>query len=69
MTTWKSGYPDITANDGIYSSYIPRYAATPGYYGLCLTVTDNHGAAVVPKHQSSGKNIKDDLVQCCNGQW
>ena len=29
---WDSGYPDITANDGLYSAYIPRYAASPGYY-------------------------------------
>ena len=50
-----TGYPDITSSDGIYSSYIPRYAVMPGYYSLRLTATDNNGRAQVPKGQTKGE--------------
>ena len=32
------GYPDITAGDGLYSSYLPRLASLPGYYSVMVTV-------------------------------
>ncbi len=44
-----SGYPDITAKDGVYSAYVTDYAAEPGFYGLAVRVTDNDGSAVVSK--------------------
>ena len=50
-----SGYPDITANDGLYSAYLPRYAVRPGFYSLRLTTTDNNGKAQVPKGQTKGE--------------
>ena len=50
-----AGYPDITANDGLYSAYIPRYAVSPGYYSLRLTATDKAGKAEVPKGQTKGE--------------
>ena len=49
------GYPDLTASDGVYSAYVPSYAASPGYYGARLRVGDNHGRAAVPKGQTKGE--------------
>ena len=49
------GDPDITAGDGVYSAYLPRYSTRPGYYAVRLTVTDNGGLATVPKLQSRGE--------------
>ena len=48
-------YPDITAGDGVYSAYVPRYSMEPGFYSVRLTVTDNAGAATVPKGQAKGE--------------
>lgn len=56
------GYPDITAGDGLYSAFVPRYAVKPGYYSVRLTVTDNSGQAVVPKGQTQDRAL---VTECC----
>merc|ERR1712106_972182 len=56
------GYPDITSGDGIYSTYVPKYAVKPGYYSVRLTVSDNNGQAMVPKGQTRDPETG---AECC----
>ena len=48
-----SGYPDITAQDGIYSAYLTHIASKPGTYNIRLFVSDDSGAAVAPKRKGN----------------
>ncbi|XP_023344493.1 calcium-activated chloride channel regulator 1 [Eurytemora carolleeae] len=43
------GFPDITAQDGIYSGYLKQFATSPGTYSIGITVTDNNGNASLEK--------------------
>ena len=43
-----TGYPDITAGDGIYSGYFAQYSDKPGMYSLTVTATDMAAAARIP---------------------
>ena len=42
-----NGYPDLTANDGVYSGYITQFADQPGSYSVKVTAI-NAGLADVP---------------------
>ncbi len=44
-----TGYPDITAGDGIYSAYFVDFTSEPGLYSLSVEATHNQGSASVPK--------------------
>ena len=57
-----AGYPDLTAQDGLYSAYLPAYSASPGYYGLRLSVTDNRGAAVVPRRTRTRGHSTGEII-------
>ena len=50
-----SGYPDITAQDGIYSAYLTHISKRPGTYNVRLFVSDDSGLAVAPKRK--GKQL------------
>ena len=42
-----SGYPDITARDGVYTGYFTDYTPENGFYALSVRATDNEGRAQV----------------------
>ena len=44
-----AGYPDVTADDGIYSAYFSDFAATPGLYSIRVEADNNDGLARTPK--------------------
>ena len=48
LTDGGSGYPDITAGDGIYSGYFTSYCDSPGTYSLVVTARDSSASARVP---------------------
>lgn len=50
-----SAYPDITANDGIYSAYFTEFASVPGFYSIEATATHNEGQARTIKQQMGSK--------------
>merc|ERR1719320_1676324 len=58
-----SGYPDITAQDGIYSAYLTHIASKPGTYNIRLFVSDDSGAAVAPKRK--GLRTFNNSRTCC----
>ncbi len=57
-----TGYPDVTAGDGIYSAYFTDLTSEPGFYGLQVSATHNSGDASIPKPSS----VQDSpAVDCC----
>ena len=42
-----SGYPDITAGDGVYSGYFTQFSAEPGLYSVTITAINNSTASVI----------------------
>ena len=44
-----TGYPDITAGDGIYSAYFVDFTTAPGLYSVSLFADHNSGRASVPR--------------------
>ena len=48
-----TGYPDITASDGVYTGYLASLAPSPGHYNVRVIVTDNDGAAVAPRRRGN----------------
>ena len=49
------GYPDITAGDGLYSGYLPRLAASPGFYSALVRVdTEPESAGVAETRLGAG---------------
>ena len=49
-----SGYPDITARDGVYTGYLTDYSPESGFYALSVRATDNEGRAQVRIHLIRG---------------
>jgi hypothetical protein len=47
-----TGYPDITAGDGIYSAYFVDFTSEPGLYGVAVVADHNSGRASVPKPEA-----------------
>ena len=46
-----TGYPDITASDGVYTGYLASLASRPGHYNVRIILSDNDGAAVAPRRR------------------
>ena len=44
-----TGYPDVTAGDGIYSAYFVDFTTEPGLYSVSLFADHNSGRASVPR--------------------
>ena len=44
-----AGYPDVTADDGIYSAYFADFATVPGLYSIRVEADNNDGLARTPK--------------------
>ena len=44
-----SGYPDITAGDGIYSAYFTQFSSEPGFYSVLVTASNSEGQASLPR--------------------
>lgn len=44
-----AGYPDITAQDGIYSVYFSDFATVPGFYSVQVSADNNGGSARTPR--------------------
>ena len=58
-----TGYPDITAGDGIYSAYFTDLGPEPGYYMVTVEAGDA-GSARIPS-LSGGSGSKD----CCGSSF
>ena len=56
------GYPDITAGDGLYSGYLPRLAASPGYYSVLARVETETAEAAGAVETRIGES------DCCGSQ-
>ena len=41
------GYPDLAAEDGVYSGYFTQFSQLAGLYSVAVTVTNHHGRAGV----------------------
>ena len=54
-----TGYPDLTAGDGIYSAYFVDFTTEPGLYSVSLFADHNSGRASVPRPE---RPLEDD---CC----
>ena len=49
-----SGYPDITAGDGIYSAYFSEFSDQPGLYSVTVEAVNNSTAAVLNTRREEG---------------
>ncbi len=59
-----TGYPDVTANDGIYSAYFTDFSGVSGYYSISIEASHNSGSAKTPKmNLESGEE-----TVCCGSQ-
>ena len=48
-----TGYPDITASDGVYTGDLASLAPSPGHYDVRVIGSDNDGAAVAPRRRGN----------------
>ncbi len=64
LTDNGSGYPDITAGDGIYSGYFTGFSTEAGLYSLQIKATHNNGIASTPTVLSTAKNLS-----CCGSVY
>ncbi|XP_064111085.1 calcium-activated chloride channel regulator 2-like [Macrobrachium nipponense] len=63
------GDPDITADDGVYSRYIPTMYGGAGYYQLTVTADDNNGYAQSPVNNAFMHHRRaDQEVKCCGSR-
>jgi len=60
-----TGYPDITRNDGIYSSYLIHVPTDVGFYTFSAKATHSNGQARIPK--PFGGSVHDKERQVCCG--
>ena len=44
-----SGYPDITAGDGVYSAYFTQFSSEPGFYSVAVVASNQQGQASLPR--------------------
>ena len=63
LTDFGSGYPDITANDGIYSGYLLDYASEKGFYSFRVEASNNEGKAKISNPYNNGDNV------CCGSKF
>ncbi len=52
-----AGYPDITAEDGIYSVYFTDFATVPGFYSIQVTADNENGLARTPRFSNTILNL------------
>ena len=58
-----SGYPDITANDGVYSGYFTQFSDKPGLYSVSVQVSDGAGSAQLATVSYASAS------DCCGSTW
>ena len=58
-----TGYPDITAGDGVYSAYFTQFTSEPGFYSVVVTASNREGGAVLPR--VSGQAGEAGPPRCC----
>ena len=58
-----SGYPDITAGDGIYSAYFTQFSSEPGFYSVHISASNKQGQASLPRLTESERRESDR--SCC----
>jgi len=63
LTDTGTGYPDITAGDGIYSAYFTSFSAQQGLYGVTVTASDGSGSARIPTVSSGTEE------ECCGTSY
>lgn len=56
-----AGYPDITAQDGIYSAYFTQFATVPGFYSVQVSADNNGGSARTPRFSTVSSLYDLDL--------
>ena len=56
-----AGYPDVTADDGIYSAYFSDFAATPGLYSIRVEADNNDGLARTPKMGAAFSSLNHSI--------
>lgn len=54
-----AGYPDITAEDGIYSVYFSHFATVPGFYSVQVSADNNGGSARTPRFSNTATISSD----------
>lgn len=60
-----TGYPDITAGDGIYSAYFTQFTSEPGFYTVTVTATNKNGTARLPRVQKNVNSTANSTEACC----
>ena len=55
-----AGYPDITADDGIYSVYFTDFATVPGFYSVQVSADNNGGSARTPRLTGFASNLETE---------
>ena len=63
-----TGYPDITASDGMYTGYLTTLASTPGHYNIRTLITDNDGASVTPRRRGGIAQSPTSENLCCGSE-
>jgi hypothetical protein len=63
-----TGYPDITAGDGIYSAYLTAFSPEPGFYSLVVRATDGGGNARIPTTTLSPAQSSEGEL-CCGSHY
>ena len=59
-----SGYPDITAGDGVYSAYFTQFSSEPGFYSVVMTASNSEGQASLPR-VSQTEESESQSQACC----
>ena len=62
-----TGYPDLTAADGIYSAYFTQFSSEPGFYSVLVTATDNQGRAALPRTSDTERSVRESSETVCCG--
>ena len=64
LTDDGSGYPDVTANDGVYSAHFTGFGSEGGLYAVAFEASDADGRAAVPRTNFGGTASRDG-ADCC----
>ena len=67
LTDSGTGYPDVTAGDGIYSAYFTGFTAEPGLYSLVISVNNDADTASIPK--LFGNPLMKEGIDCCGSTF
>ena len=72
-----AGYPDITAEDGIYSVYFTDFSTVPGFYSVQVSADNNGGSARTPRFAvasavdltgDEGTNLRQNIQSVLTGK-